>query len=213
MLGRTHRLMVRLGAAALFALAAVLVLSPAASAQTQTVVKGQGSSAAIGFVKVRARGDAANAKGSFRGRPATIFSASSLDISASGRDVKGRVTCVDRFQDPSRAGVGGVLKRPIVADGLTFTHFLFQVWDLGPGRDFAFTFMFQDFEWESPFFGGCGQILWFGIAWQAILEGDEAVLRFARVTGDFVVSTRPARFDDEREDDGDDGDDGGGEDD
>lgn len=178
-------MIVRLGVAALLA---VFVLVPAASAQTQTLVKGKGSSPAAGFVSVNARGDVTNAKGKFRGRDLFGVDLFGVDLG------KGRVTCVDPFPFvPGRANVGGVLKRPIVFQGQTFTHFVFQVHDGGPGQpDFARTFTTTE-----AFFGeDCGFLLWFDNTWDPRPPG---ALEFLRVTGDFVVSSRPARFDVERD--------------
>jgi hypothetical protein len=174
-------------AAGLLAVVANAAPNASQSGATQTVVKGQGSSLAAGFVKVNARGDVTSAKGKFRVRLEPF----------GGRLAKGRVTCVDPFTPfPGRASVGGVLKRPIVGQGQTFTHFVFQVQDGGPGQpDFAVTFLITaDF---APFLlQECGFLFWFDVAWD--LRFPESL----RVTeGDFVVSSRPAHHDDDDDDD------------
>lgn len=165
-----------------------MALATAASAQTQTLVKGKGSSPAAGFVSVNARGDVTNARGTFKGS------------GAFGDLGKGRVICVDLFFSV-QANVGGELKRPVVFDGVTFTHFIFQVFDLAPGQsdsDLARIVPIPEGFWDS-LAPDCGQSLWFDAFWQAI--GESGDISFVRVSGDFVVSSRPARFDNEAEDD------------
>lgn len=192
--GRVVRFLV-----ASIAAAAVLVFASTVGAQTQTSVKGKGLSFHAGSVHVNARGDVTSAKGSFKVRDHFRYG-----------DLDGRVVCIDRFTTwpptgffGSATNVGGVLKRPIVLEDGTVTHFHFQVIDGGPGRpDYAATFAFSESIWESEIVGrgDCGRYwAWFlqGFFWDVNLlgfpGGPPDPSRVVVTRGNFVVASTPSR--------------------